>query len=236
MLNCGEFVRVAASALLGLVAAARAWPHAWPLIIAMAAALLVLLLSFIAPVLLEPLFIRFTPLANSELAVILRALATRAGVPVTRVLVADASRRTRKLNAYVSGLGRTRRLVLFDTLLREADRREVELDVAHELGHRRARHVAKATLLGMLGAAVFVAALWALLRLPALCSLARRHGSRRPADSALRPPARVALQPRFLSPWCIALAALGATKRTRSRSSSRRILQPSSRPIAGSLS
>lgn len=51
-----------------------------------------------------------------------------------------ASRRTRKLNAYVSGLGRTRRLVLFDTLLGEADRQEVQLVVAHELGHRRARH------------------------------------------------------------------------------------------------
>jgi STE24 endopeptidase len=158
------------SALLGLIAAARVWPLAWPLIVATAAAFLVLVLSFIGPVLLEPLFSRFTPLADRELARSLQTLAARAGVPVRQILVADASRRTRKLNAYVSGLGRTRRLVLFDTLLAQANRQEVELVVAHELGHRRARHVAKATLLGMLAAAVFVIAFWAVLRLPALRS------------------------------------------------------------------
>ena len=158
------------SALLALVAAARAWPAAWPLIVAAAAAFFVLTLSFIAPVLLEPLFSRFAPLADRELSKSLETLAARAGVPVSRILVADASRRTSKLNAYVSGLGRTRRLVLFDTLLGEADGREVELVVAHELGHRRARHVVKATLLGMVSAALFVACLWALLRVPALRS------------------------------------------------------------------
>src|SRR5437870_3184284 len=81
----------------------------------------------------------FTPLGDEGLADRLRALARRAGVPVRDVLVADASRRTRKVNAYVSGLGATRRVVLFDTLLREAEPRQVELVVAHELGHRQAR-------------------------------------------------------------------------------------------------
>ena len=84
-------------------------------------------------------------------------------MPVSAVLVADASRRTHKANAYVSGLGRTRRVVVWDTLLRSSSVREVELVVAHELGHRREGHVAKLTLLGMLGAAAFVAALWLLL-------------------------------------------------------------------------
>jgi STE24 endopeptidase len=158
------------SALLGLVAAARIWPAAWPLIVATAAAFLVLAVSFVSPVVLEPLFSHFTPLEDRELAGSLQRLAARAGVPVSRILVADASRRTSKLNAYVSGLGRTRRLVLFDTLLAEASRREVQLVVAHELGHRRARHVAKATLLGMLAAALFVVTLWALLRSSALRS------------------------------------------------------------------
>jgi len=158
------------SALSGLVAAARLWPAAWPLIVATTAAFVVLTLSFIAPVVLEPLFSRFTPLADREFVASLHTLAARAEVPVKRVLVADASRRTNKLNAYVSGLGRTRRLVLFDTLLAEANRQEVELVVAHELGHRRARHVAKGTLLGMLGAAFFVAVLWALLRVPSVRS------------------------------------------------------------------
>jgi STE24 endopeptidase len=157
-------------ALLGLVAAARAWPVAWPVIVGGAAASVVLVLSFIAPVILEPLFNRFTPLADRELAGSLLALAGRARVPVRRILVADASRRTRKLNAYVSGLGRTRRVVLFDTLLAEASPQEVQVVVVHELGHRRAQHVAKGTLLGMIAAAVFVTGLWALLRWPALRS------------------------------------------------------------------
>jgi STE24 endopeptidase len=157
-------------ALLGLLAAARVWPVAWPLIVAAIAALVVLTLSFIAPVVLEPLFSRFTPLADRELAASLQALAARAGVPIKRILVADASRRTRKLNAYVSGLVRTRRVVLFDTLVGDASPQEVHLVAAHEFGHRRSRHVAKATLLGMVGAAALVTALWALLHWPALRS------------------------------------------------------------------
>jgi len=148
---------------LSLVGLARALPSAWPAAAAAAAALAAVLLAFVAPVVLEPLFNRFTPLADEELASDLRALAARAGVPVRDVLVADASRRTRKVNAYVSGLGRTRRVVLYDTLLARASPREVRLVVAHELGHRRDRHVAKGTLLGAAGAAAAALAVWAAL-------------------------------------------------------------------------
>jgi len=111
----------------------------------------------------EPLFNRFRPLEDERLADALRQLARRAGVPVRDVLVADASRRTTKVNAYVSGLGSTRRVVLYDTLLREADEREIELILAHELGHRRERHVLKGTLLGMVGAVGAVVAVWVVL-------------------------------------------------------------------------
>ena len=159
---------LASGAVLGLVALARALPELWPLAAAPAAALLVLALGFAAPVLLEPLFDRFAPLPDEGLAAELRALAQRAGVPVRDVLVAEASRRTRKENAYVSGLGRTRRVVLFDTLLRGNDPRAVRLVVAHELGHRRDGHVAKSTALGTAGAALAVLGLWALLRLEPL--------------------------------------------------------------------
>jgi len=153
-------------ALLGLAGLARWLPRTWPLVAAPAAAVLVLVVGFATPVVLEPLFNRFAPLGDEELAGRLLALARRAGVPVRDVLVADASRRTRKVNAYVSGLGATRRVVLFDTLLREAEPRQVELVVAHELGHRRARHVAQGTLIGMLGAAVSVVVLWAAVAHP----------------------------------------------------------------------
>src|SRR5918912_797159 len=151
---------------VGLAGGAGGLPRAGPFVAAPAAAVLVLVVGFAAPVVLEPLFNRFAPLRDEELAGRLRSLARRAGVPVRDVLVADASRRTRKVNAYVSGLGATRRVVLFDKLLREAQPRQVELVVAHELGHRRARHVAKGTLIGMLGAAATVSVLWVTVAHP----------------------------------------------------------------------
>ncbi len=153
---------LAAVALEPLVGLARALPSAWPAAAAGASALLVLAGGFVAPVVLEPLFNRFAPLEDAELAGRLRDLSVRAGVPVREVLVADASRRTRRHNAYVSGLGRTRRVVVWDTLLEAADADQVALVVAHELGHRRHRHLALLTGLGMAGAAAFVVVLWAL--------------------------------------------------------------------------
>ena len=154
------------SALAALVALARTLPEAWPAVAAPGAALFVIVLGFVAPVLLEPLFNRFTPLADQDLVADLRSLSMRAGVPVEQVLVADASRRTTKANAYVSGIGRTRRVVLYDTLVRDSDRAEIRLFTAHELAHRRERHVAKGTALGALGAASYVLVLWALLSVP----------------------------------------------------------------------
>jgi STE24 endopeptidase len=154
---------LAAGAWAAAVALARAFPGWWALPAGAALALAVLFLSFVAPVVLEPLFNRFGPLEDEALAADLRALSVRAGVPVRDVLVADASRRTTKVNAYVSGLGGTRRVVLFDTLLAAADAGAVRVVVAHELGHRRERHVAKLTLLAMAGAAGAVAFLWAVL-------------------------------------------------------------------------
>jgi STE24 endopeptidase len=155
-----------AAALLGLVGSARAWPRLWPLAAACGGAVLVLLLGVVGPVLIEPLFNRFEPLADDELAAELRALAEQAGLGIKEVLVADASRRTRKANAYVSGAGPARRLVLYDTLLERAGRPEIGLVLAHELGHRRYHHVLKAVALATIGIAGFVVLLWALLRSP----------------------------------------------------------------------
>lgn len=152
-----------AGAWAAAVALARALPGWWAVPAGAALALAVLLLSFVAPVVLEPLFNRFRPLADEALVASLCTLSQRAGVPVREVLVADASRRTTKVNAYVSGIGRTRRVVVFDTLLEAADPAAVEVVVAHELGHRRDGHVAKFTLLAMAGAAGAVLVLWAVL-------------------------------------------------------------------------
>jgi STE24 endopeptidase len=175
---------LSALAVLAFVALARAVPGAWPAAAAPGAALLVLALGFAGPIVLEPLFNRFRPLGDAALAGEMRALAERAGVPVRDVLVADASRRTRRENAYVSGLGRTRRIVLFDNLLEASEPRQIKLVVAHELGHRRARHVERGTLLAMAGAAAVVLVLWGLLSWPALLEAIGASG---PGDPRVAP-------------------------------------------------
>jgi STE24 endopeptidase len=98
-------------------------------------------LTFAGPVVLDPLFNRFTPLADAETREDVLGLAEAAGVRVENVFQVDASRRTSAANAYVNGLGATKRVVLFDTLLETFSRAETRLVVAHELAHVRHRDV-----------------------------------------------------------------------------------------------
>jgi STE24 endopeptidase len=153
---------IGAVALLGFYTVTRLAPRWWWAFGAAGAAALVVLLSFVLPVLVEPIFNRFTPMEQGALRTELMTLAARDGVPVRDVLVADASRRTTAVNAYVSGLGPTRRIVVYDTLLREAPPAEVASVVAHELGHAKDRDVVTGTLIGALGAAAAVIALFLL--------------------------------------------------------------------------
>lgn len=95
----------------------------------------------LAPVLLDPIFNDFDPLPEGETRSDVLALAAAAGIEVGEVYAVDASRRTTAANAYVTGLGPTKRVVLYDTLLDRYDRDEVRLVVAHELGHMRHRDV-----------------------------------------------------------------------------------------------
>src|ERR671932_175021 len=99
------------------------------------------LTTWLGPVVLDPIFNRFTPLPDGEARRDVLELAERAGVEVGEVYEVDASRRTTAANAYVNGIGPTKRVVLFDTLLRDFSRDEVRLVVAHELGHVRHRDV-----------------------------------------------------------------------------------------------
>jgi STE24 endopeptidase len=145
-------------ALVGWLAAERAWPDSWWVVVAAVAAVLVVVMSFLVPVVVEPLFATFTPLPDGQLRTRLLDLAERDGVPVRDVLVADASRRTTALNAYVSGLGSTRRVVVHDTLVDRDRDDEVHAVVAHELGHVVAHDVRTGTVLGSVGAVVAVAA------------------------------------------------------------------------------
>jgi STE24 endopeptidase len=153
---------IATILLFGLIALAR-WSDAWPLVAAPLAAAFVVFFTFVAPVVLEPIFNRFKPLGDEELAADLRRLSERAGVPIRDVLVADASRRTTKSNAYVSGFGATRRVVLYDTMLEQAKPAELRAVLAHELAHRKHGDVAMFSAIFVVAAVGLVALLWAVL-------------------------------------------------------------------------
>lgn len=170
--------------LLAVIGLARLAPRTWWAWAAAVTALLVVLGSFAYPLLVEPVFNRFTPLPAGQLRTDLLALAERDGVPVRDVLVADASRRTTALNAYVSGFGGTRRVVLYDTLVRKASPAEVELVVAHELGHAKRQDVLIGTLLGAVGAGAGVCLLALVL---SWGPLLRRVGADGPSDPRVVP-------------------------------------------------
>ena len=137
--------------VLVVLVSARRSPRRWPLWAALAGAVLTVLGSWVYPVVVEPLFNRFTSLPHGELRTKVLALAEKEKVPVSDVLVADASRRTTTLNAYVSGFGSTKRIVLYDNLVEDVPEREALVVVAHELGHARHHDVLKGTVLGATG-------------------------------------------------------------------------------------
>ncbi|MFI7442213.1 M48 family metallopeptidase [Nonomuraea indica] len=158
--SIGVSVVLTSVMVLAVVALARR-VRRWWIPAAAGAFALTVAASFVYPVLFEPLFNDFRPMPDGPLRSSLLAMADRDGVPVEDVLVADASRRTTALNAYVSGFGATRRIVVYDTLL-AAPRPEVELIVAHELGHAVHDDVLSGTLVGALGAAAGAVLLFAL--------------------------------------------------------------------------
>ena len=149
----------------------------WWLLSAVAFFGVTVLLTLVAPVWLLPLFYRLVPLAEGPLRARLVALAARAGVPVLGVWVGDQSRKSRTANAAVTGLGRTRRIILFDTLLSEFTEDEVEAVLAHELAHHA--HADMWRGLAVHGA-LTVATFWVADRL--LIAGAARLGLAGPAD------------------------------------------------------
>ncbi|HEY7485942.1 MAG TPA: M48 family metallopeptidase [Streptosporangiaceae bacterium] len=157
----------------------RRFPRYWWAPAAAGGFLLVVVVSFVYPLLVEPLFNSFTPLRDGPLRTELLQLAKTDHVAVRDVLVADASRRTSALNAYVSGFGSTRRIVVYDTLLRSTPPGEIKLIVAHELGHAKRGDVLYGTLIGGLAVATGACGLYLLVTSPRLL---RRAGVASVAD------------------------------------------------------
>lgn len=174
---------LSAVAVTTFIGIQRWQPRWWWVVGWIAFSALTALLTFVFPILIAPLFNRFTPV-DDALATRVRELAQRAGVSVDEVLVADASRRTTQENAYVAGLGATKRVVLDDTLLAAGNEAETMFVVAHELGHEAESHVVKFVGLSALG---FGLGFGLLAWLGSFTGLWRWAGASGPSDVAALP-------------------------------------------------
>ena len=142
--------------LLALVLKLIEWTGAnWWLWASLVVIAFQLLLLLIAPAVIMPLFNKFTPLPEGALRERLFGLARRTGFPTRSIEVMDGSKRSRHSNAFFTGFGRFRKIVLFDTLIAQLTEPELESVLAHEIGHYKKRHVMK--LLGLSIVGVFVA-------------------------------------------------------------------------------
>lgn len=141
-----------------------------------------ILLAQIAPVLLLPIFYKLTPLDDPALDLRLRQMAEREGLRVKGLYQIDTSKNTKKANAALTGIGRTRRILLGDTLLAQCAREEIEVVFAHELGHHRYHHI---RMLILTGAVTTFAGLY----FASVCyrSLLPHLGFGRPDDLAVLP-------------------------------------------------
>lgn len=157
----------------------RRFPRCWWAPGAVLGAGLVIASSFVYPLVVEPAFNDFSPLPPGALRSSLLDLAARDGVRVQDVLVADESKRSTKLNAYVSGIGSSRRIVLYDTTVATLPPAEIDQIVAHEFGHVKRDDVLRGTLVGALGASCGVCALFVAL---SSRRLRRRAGVTDPAN------------------------------------------------------
>lgn len=109
-----------------------------------------IVLNHLAPILLIPIFFKLTPLNNPELTDRLKKLAEKVGAKILGIFEIDLSKKTKKANAAFTGMGNTKRILLSDTLLKEYTKDEIEVILAHELGHYYYKHIWKHLTLGVL--------------------------------------------------------------------------------------
>jgi STE24 endopeptidase len=128
------------AAALSIVQASpvRWWLWVWAFLLVFG-----IFMMYISPYVIEPLFFKFEPVKAEGLENKIRLLMERAGLKVSRVFQVDASRRSRHSNAYFTGIGRVKRIVLFDTLIGQMTQDEILAVLAHEVGHWKKRHVLK---------------------------------------------------------------------------------------------
>ncbi len=127
----------------------HAWLWAWALF-----TVFQLLLTWLAPSLIMPLFNKFTPMPDGPLKTEIEALGTRCGFPLDGVFVMDGSKRSTKANAFFTGLGKRKKIALFDTLIEKSSAAELLGVLAHEIGHFRRGHIRQRLAAGIFQTAV----------------------------------------------------------------------------------
>ena len=158
-------IAIAVVFVLVLFAVMRFSPRRWWLLFWFPAVAILLVIIVIMPLVIDPLFNKFEPLSkqHANLVASIEKLTKRAGVPIPpeRMFLEEASRKTNAINAYVAGLGASKRVVIWDTLIQKTSNEETLFVVGHELGHYVLGHVVKGCLAG---AAALLVALYLLFR------------------------------------------------------------------------
>ncbi len=122
--------------------------HNWWLPFAIALFVISILLARVLPILILPIFYKISPLENEDLSLRIKNLALNAGVKVENIYKFDMSKNTKKANAAFTGLGKSKRILLGDTLLSEYSYDQIETVIAHELGHYKYKHILKNIFIG----------------------------------------------------------------------------------------
>jgi STE24 endopeptidase len=123
----------------------------WWMVAAAIFVVFLILANFVFPVFIDPLFYKFSPIEDKELKNEILQMTDKAGLKIDKILIADASRKTSRANAYFTGIGKTKRIVIYDNLLNQYPKNEVLAVVSHELGHWKYRHIFLSILISSAG-------------------------------------------------------------------------------------
>lgn len=125
-------------------------PKYWWSITAVIFIVFFILNFIISPLIIDPLFYKFEPLKDKELQTNIINMADKAGLRIDKILVADASKKTNTINAYFTGFGISKRIVIYDNLLIKYSRKEVLSVIAHEISHWKYKHIFKSIIMGII--------------------------------------------------------------------------------------
>ena len=140
-----------------------AWVYAWAAVTAFS-----VIVQYVAPIWIMPLFNKFTPMPDGELKSAILEYAKANDFPVSKLFIVDSSRRSTRANAYFTGIGRNKRIALFDTLVQQHTTRELVGVLAHEIGHYKKKHVIQGTVISIVHTGVIFFLLSIFLKSPGL--------------------------------------------------------------------